>query len=456
MIALFAPAARLPEAWASNVRFDIGDDGIIQAVSVGASAAGAEMLRGPVIPGMPNLHSHAFQRAMAGLAEQRSDTGDDFWSWREAMYRFLAFLTPEDVEAIATQLYIEMVKAGYTRVCEFHYLHNDPIGARYREPGAIASAHLRAARSAGIGITLAPTLYTSGGCGGKPLNDGQKRFAITPDLLADMVRSLDKEAAGQPNATVALGIHSLRAARIEEIENLLTALPKRTLHIHVSEQVGEVKECVAWCGRTPIAQLHHAVGLNEKWNLVHATHATAEEIAIIAQAKATITLCPSTEGNLGDGFFPADNYFKLHGIFGIGTDSQICVDPREELRLFEYGRRLQAQKRALSADPGVPHVGAWLWLNTAAGGGNPCATPVGKLQKGYRADFLVLNADSTSLFQRSGDMLLDSFVFVASGADSIREVYVGGKRVVSDSRHAGEEQAQRQFRRTMERWKNAA
>ncbi len=176
MIALFAPAARLPEAWASNVRFDIGDDGVIQAVSAGASAAGAETLRGPIIPGMPNLHSHAFQRAMAGMAEQRSDSGDDFWSWREAMYRFLAFLTPEDVEAIAMQLYIEMVKAGYTRVCEFHYLHNDPTGARYREAGAMATAHLRAAKSAGIGITLVPTLYTSGGCGGKPLKDGQKRF----------------------------------------------------------------------------------------------------------------------------------------------------------------------------------------------------------------------------------------------------------------------------------------
>ncbi len=233
-------------------------------------------------------------------------------------------------------------------------------------------------------------------------------------------------------------------------------LPNRTLHIHVSEQVGEVKECVAWCGRTPIAQLHHAVGLNEKWNLVHATHATPEEIAIIAQTKAAVTLCPSTEGNLGDGFFPADAYFKQRGIFGIGTDSQICVDPREELRMFEYGRRLQAQKRALSADQDAPHVGAWLWLNAAKGGENPSAAPVGKLQKGFQADFLVLNAESPNLFQRSGDMLLDSFVFAASGADTIREVFIGGKRVVADSYHAGEEQARRQFRRTMDRWKNAA
>lgn len=455
MIALFAPSARLPDAWASNVRFDIDSQGIIQAVSTGASAAGAEKLRGPVIPGMPNLHSHAFQRAMAGLAEYRSDNEDDFWSWREAMYRFLAFLAPEDVEAIATQLYIEMVKAGYTRVCEFHYLHNDPNGAPYRESAAMAEAHLRAAKTAGIGITLVPTLYTSGGCGGKPLKEGQKRFASTAESIAGMVRTLDQEIAEEPNAAVAIGIHSLRAAQISEMKTLLGAFPERVVHIHVSEQVREVEECVAWCGRPPAAQLHHEFGLNEKWNLVHATHITPEEVRLIAQVRATITLCPSTEGNLGDGFFPAHDYFHHNGVFGIGTDSQICIDPREELRLFEYGRRLNAQKRVLSADENVPNAGAWLWLHAAAGGAKPCAAPIGKLQKGHRADFLVLNENAPSLFQRSGDTLLDAFVFAANGSATIRDVFVGGKRVISDSRHAGEEQAQRQFQRAMERWKSA-
>jgi formimidoylglutamate deiminase len=456
MTALFAPAARLPEAWAGNVRFEVGEDGAIEAVSANASPAGAEMLRGPVIPGMPDLHSHAFQRAMAGLAEVRSEDSDDFWSWREAMYRFLAFLTPDDAEAIATQLYIEMAKAGYTRVCEFHYLHNDPSGARYREPAAMAQAHLRAAKRAGIAITMVPTLYTSGGCGGKPLKEGQKRFAITPDQLIDMIRQLDKETASDENADVAIGIHSLRAAQPSEMRDILKTLSERITHIHVSEQTKEVEECVAWCGRTPIAELDHEFGLDERWNLVHATHIAPEEIEIVCRARATVTLCPTTEGNLGDGFFPADAYFASRGIFGIGTDSQICVDPREDLRLFEYGRRLKARKRAISGDKRMPHVGAWLWLNAAAGGANPCAAAVGKLQKGYRADFVVLNLDSPSLYQRAGDTLLDSFVFASAGNGDIRDVFIGGKRVVADGRHPAEAQARAQFARTMERWKAAA
>jgi len=456
MTALFAPAARLPEAWASNVRFEVDSRGVIGAVTANASTAGAEMLRGPVIPGMPDLHSHAFQRAMAGLAEVRSEDGDDFWSWREAMYRFLAFLTPDDAEAIATQLYIEMVKAGYTRVCEFHYLHNDPGGARYREPATMAQAHLLAAKTAGIGITMVPTLYTSGGCGGKPLKDGQKRFAITPVQLVDMIRQLDKETASEVNASVAIGLHSLRAAQPSEIGEVLKALPARAVHIHVSEQTKEVEECVAWCGRTPMAELDRDFGLDERWNLVHATHITPEEIEIVSKARATVALCPTTEGNLGDGFFPAEEYFARHGIFGIGTDSQISVDPREDLRLFEYGRRLKAQKRAISGDQCVPNVGAWLWLNAAAGSEKPCAAPVGKLQKGYRADFLVLNSGSPNLYQRVGDTLLDSFVFASAGNSDIRDVFIGGKRVIVDGRHPAEEQARARFAHTMERWKAAA
>ncbi len=455
MIALFAPSARLPEAWASNVRFDIGEDGIIQKVAVNASANGAVVLSGPVIPGIANLHSHAFQRAFAGLAEYQSDNEDNFWSWREAMYRFLAFLSPEDVEAIATQLYIEMVKAGYTRVCEFHYLHNDPKGAPYATRAAMGLAHLRAANTAGIAITLVPTLYTSGGCGGKPLKDSQKRFAISPAELIDMVQMLETETTREPHADVAIGLHSLRAVQPSEIGKVLAALPGRALHIHVSEQPREVEECLAWCGRTPVAKLHHEFGLNKKWNLVHATHITPEEVEIIAKARATVTLCPTTEGNLGDGFFPADAHFKAGGIFGIGTDSQITIDPREELRLFEYGRRLKAGKRAVTADKRMPNVGAWLWLHAADGGLNPSAAPVGKFQKAFRADFLVVNDQTPSMFQRVGDTLFDAFVFAVHGVNPVRDVWVGGRRVVIDGRHPAEENAARDYRRAMERWKSA-
>jgi formimidoylglutamate deiminase len=456
MIALFAPSARLPEAWASNVRFDIGDDGIIQRVTAKASAAGAEKLSGPVIPGVPNLHSHAFQRAMAGLAEYRGENDDDFWSWREAMYRFLAFLSPEDVEAIATQLYVEMAKAGYTRVCEFHYLHNDPKGAPYRERGAMALAHMRAAKTAGIAITLMPTLYNSGGCGGEPLKEGQKRFAISSGELIDMVQMLEEKTARETNADVAIGLHSLRAAQPSEMKKVLAALPKRTLHIHVSEQSREVEECLAWCGRTPVAELHHEFGLDEKWNLVHATHITQEEVEIIANARATVTLCPSTEGNLGDGFFPADAYFQRGGIFGIGSDSQICIDPREELRLFEYGRRLMVGKRSRSADKRMPNVGAWLWLQAAEGGLNPSAAPVGKLQQGFRADFIVADIETPSMFRRAGDTLLDAFVFAAHGTSPVRDVWIGGRRIVANSHHPAEVQVERAFKQAMERWQSAA
>jgi formimidoylglutamate deiminase len=456
MIALFAPSARLPEAWAENVRFDIGDDGVIQAVTANARAGGAHELAGPVIPGIANLHSHAFQRAMAGLAEYQSQHEDDFWSWREAMYRFLAFLSPEDVEAIATQLYTEMVKAGYTRACEFHYLHNDPKGAPYRERGVMALAHLRAAKSAGLAITLVPTLYTSGGCGGKPLKDGQKRFAISPNELVDMVLQLEEKTKSEPNADVAVGLHSLRAVQPSEIEEVLAALPRRAVHIHVSEQPREVEECLAWCGRTPVAELHHEFGLSEKWNLVHATHITLEEVEMIAKARATVTLCPTTEGNLGDGFFPANEYFRRGGMFGIGTDSQITIDPREELRLFEYGRRLRSEKRVRSTDKTQAHSGAWLWLHAAEGGAHPSAARVGKLQKGYRADFLVVNDQTPSMFHRAGDTLFDAFVFAAHGTSPVRDVWIGGKHVVADGKHAGEEKAARDFRRAMERWKSAA
>lgn len=446
MTTLFAQSARLPDGWARNVRFEIDGDGTFRSIAPNATADGAQTLPGPVIPGMPNLHSHAFQRAMAGLAEARGPGGDDFWSWREAMYRFLARLGPTEVETIAVQLYIEMVKAGYTRVCEFHYLHNDPSGVPYRVPCAMARAHLRAAEKVGIGITLVPTLYTSGGCGGKPLKLTQARFAIAPEALTEMILALEEETASTPNAKVAIGIHSLRAARIEEMQKLLTALPDRAVHIHMAEQRGEVEECLVWCGRTPVAQLAHAVGIAARWSLVHATHIAPDEIEMIVEAGAAVVLCPSTEGNLGDGFFPADAYFQRGGKFGIGTDSQISIDPREELRWFEYGRRLQSERRALSNDESNANAGAWLWLNAAQGGRASCAAPVGRLETGSRADFLVLDAQSPTLFDREGDTLLDAFVFASTTASPIREVWVGGKRIVENGRHAIEDEAARDYR----------
>jgi formimidoylglutamate deiminase len=288
------------------------------------------------------------------------------------------------------------------------------------------------------------------------LKDAQKRFAISPNELVDMVLKLEEKTAGEQDANVAVGLHSLRAVQPSEIERVLAALPRRAIHIHVSEQPREVEECLAWCGRTPVAELQHKFGLNEKWNLVHATHITLEEIEFIASARATVTLCPATEGNLGDGFFPANEYFQRDGRFGIGTDSQITIDPREELRLFEYGRRLRSEKRVRSTDKKMVHSGAWLWLHAAEGGAHPSAAPVGKLQTGFRADFIVVNDQTPSMFQLTGDTLLDSFVFPSHGTSPVRDVWIGGKRVVADGKHAAEEKAARDFSRAVERWKSAA
>ena len=456
MTALFAPIARLPDTWASNVRIEIGPGGIIDKLVPNSGGQGAELLAGPVIPGMTNLHSHAFQRAMVGLAECRGDNDDDFWSWREAMYRFLAFLEPSDVEAIAMQLYVEMVKAGYTRVCEFHYLHKDPKGAPYREREIMALAHLRAAENTGIAITLLPTLYTSGGCGGKPLKSTQKRFKITPDHLVEMIHSLERAASEAPDAAVGIGLHSLRAARPAEMKQVLDAFPDKPVHIHVSEQPKEVEECMAWSGRTPIAVLQREFGLGKKWNLVHATHITDQEIDMVAGSGANVALCPTTEGNLGDGLFPADKYFSKTGRFGIGTDSQVSIDPREELRLFEYGRRLGSGRRVRSVDRDNSHSGAWLWLHAAAGGNIVSGASAGKLQKGCRADFLVIDDQSVSIVQRQGDALLDAFVFASHGSNPVKDVWVGGKRVVKDGHSPVENEAAAAFRRTMDRWKTAA
>lgn len=453
MVVLHAPAARLPGGWASNVRLEIGTGGEILSLSPDAAKAGAIALPGPIVPGMPNLHSHAFQRAMAGLAEIRSPSGDDFWSWREAMYRFLAVLTPCDVEAIATQLYIEMLKAGYTRVCEFHYLHNDVDGRPYADPSEMARAHLRAAETAGIGITLIPVLYTSSGCGGKPLKATQARFRIAPPALIEMVHALEDSVKGKPDANVAVSLHSLRAARMEEIAAVVEALPGLPLHIHASEQRGEVEECVAWCGRTPVAQLQHTIGLDSRWHLVHATHITPEEIEIIADAGATPVLCPTTEGNLGDGFFPADAYFAKAQRFGIGTDSHVTIDPREELRWFEYGRRLKTEHRALSATDAVPHTGAWLWTTAAAGGRNACGANLGSLEVGARADFLVLDTESPSLMDREQDTLLDAFVFASLPDPPIAEVWVGGQKKVAGCRHTHDKEARDAYRRALTRMK---
>jgi formimidoylglutamate deiminase len=449
---LFAPTARLPQGWTDDVLIETDARGVIVRITPGGDSVGAEPLTGPVIPAIPNLHSHAFQRAMAGLGETRTGEGDDFWSWREVMYRFLDHITPDDLEAIAAHLYVEMVEAGYSRVVEFHYVHNDPAGRPYADPIETARAHIRAAKTAGIGLTLAPVLYSHANFGGVPPKPGQRRFIQTTDAYLAQVEALAREAEGGA-FDLALSLHSLRAVTPDQITAVLAgADPALPVHIHVAEQTREVEDCLAWSGQRPVDWLNRHLGLDDRWRLVHATHMTPAEAAETAATGAVAVLCPTTEGNLGDGFFPADAWLGAGGVFGIGTDSHVTIDPREELRWFEYGRRLQARKRGLAATSSQPHPGARLWLDAASADDRGGGAATGVLAPGKRADFLVLNAEHPNLVGRTGDAWLDALVFVSGpGPSPILQTWVGGRRLTEAGRHPQAQSTQAAYVRTLKR-----
>lgn len=446
MVAVYAHTARLPDGWAERVRIDIDDDGLIEKVTPGGALVGATPV-GAVIPAMPNLHSHAFQRAMAGLGERRTAEDDDFWSWREVMYRFLDRITPDDLEAIATALYVEMVEAGYGRVVEFHYVHNDPSGRPYADPLETTWAHVRAAETAGIGLTLAPVLYSHSNFGGAPPMPGQRRFIRDAEQYLAMLEGL----AGQ--ADVAVSLHSLRAVTPEQAGRVLDAAPRDLpVHIHVAEQTKEVDDCLAWSGQRPVEWLLDHVGLGERWRLVHATHMTPEEARRAAATGAVAVVCPTTEGNLGDGFFQADAWFEAGGRLGVGTDSHVTIDPREELRWFEYGRRLQRRKRGLAATATQPSPGAALWLHAAEADARGGGAKLGRIAPGWRADFLALDLEHPNLIGREGDDLFDGLVFVATpGPSAIAETWVGGRRLTEAGRHPQSDPARRAYADTLRR-----
>jgi formimidoylglutamate deiminase len=439
---LHLEAVRLPEGWAANTRIGLGAGGAMDAVAPGAAARPSRRV---AIPAAANLHSHAFQRAMAGLAERQNASLDDFWAWRGAMYRFLDRMTPDQIEAIAAQLYVELLENGYGHVCEFHYVWNAPDGQPYADPTVTARAIRSAAERTGIGLTLVPVLYSHGNFGGRPPEHGQRRFLHTVDSFLAVVEALRPEA---------VALHSLRAVTPAQLQAVLAAtnLP---VHIHVAEQQREIDDCVAWSGLRPVEWLLRNAELSPRWTLVHATHMTADEAVGVARSGATVALCPSTEGNLGDGFFAADPYLGAGGRFGIGSDSHVSTSPVEELRWFEYGRRLRMQRRALSAgvasktgaDDACTQVGAFLWLRAASCSAAPCNAQLGAIAPGQRANLVLLDPDHPTLAGRDGDMLLDSFVFSGSGA--IDEVWVQGRRVVAQGRHVARDEIAAAYRRAV-------
>jgi formimidoylglutamate deiminase len=379
------------------------------------------------VPGITNLHSHAFQRAMAGLAEHQTHPEDSFWTWREIMYRFAARMTPESTYAVATQLYAEMLEAGYTRVCEFHYVHHQPDGAPYDDPAAMSKALLAAARDTGIRVTLLPVLYMTGGFDGRELSGRQRRFGHDVDgflRLLDTLRPLQDD-----HLRIGCAFHSLRAVPEAAMREVLAALPTDApVHIHIAEQVGEVQDCLALRNARPVEWLLREVPVDRRWTLVHATHLTAEETRGIAASGATVAICPTTEANLGDGLFPLRDFLHAGGRWGIGSDSHVSVSPVEELRWLEYGQRLVTRHRNIAVLPGSPSVGRTLLAGVLESEADATGLPH-DAQEG-----VWLEADAPALAGASIEDLVDRWLF-AGNRPLVRQVRVGGRDVVIGGRH---------------------
>jgi formimidoylglutamate deiminase len=441
--ALLAPHALLPTGWARDVLLVWGEAGQLVGVTPGmAGIGGVPRAAGCVVPGMPNLHSHAFQRGFAGLTEYRGGSDDSFWSWREHMYRFAAALTPEALEDIATHLYIEMLRAGYTSVCEFHYVHHDPQGQPYADPAEMAHRIVAAAQRAGIGLTLLPVLYQTSGFGASGPLPQQRRFVHDVDGLLQLVERLHASSA-----RVGVAPHSLRAVPREALHDVVAGLhaldPTAPVHVHIAEQQREVDECIAFSGRRPVRLLLDEAEVDARWCLVHATHMDAAESLAAARSGATVGLCPSTEANLGDGIFAAPAYVDAGGSWGIGSDSHATVSVAEELRLLEYSQRLALQRRNVLASAAQSEVAQQLWLGAVAGGARASARRIAGLVAGERADFVVLGSAATDGL--TPQQVLASQLFAAHPGDALREVWVGGRCRVQDGVHAAADEACRRF-----------
>ena len=422
-----AQHALLPDGWTDQALIEVADSGDILSIEAGSYDADAERISGWLMPGMPNLHSHAFQRALAGRAERNSARTGNFWSWREQMYRLALEISPEDLYNIACALYIELIRAGYTSVAEFHYLHHNPAGNHYAELAEMGKAITSAARTSGIGLTHIPVLYQSSGFGGRSAKTEQRRFVNFTDGFNKLIEA----AAADSDDQIAFGVgfHSLRAVTREAMHNVLDARrlhwPHAPVHIHVAEQKREVDECIKWCGHAPVEWLMNEYPVAEDWCLVHATQATPTELEAIVSGGATVALCPTTEANLGDGLFALADYLAAGGRWSIGSDSHVCVDPFEELRWLEYGQRLETGRRNLSASEAQLHTGARLWGDALRNSEPVLGRKVGALSPGYRADLMVIDPGVPRLAGRSGDQLLDGLIFAGRG-DEVQHVMVGG------------------------------
>ncbi len=441
--------ALLPGGWAQDVALDI-KDGAILAVEARADGRGRERIGGIALPGLANVHSHTFQRGMAGLAEVRGPQSDTFWTWRQVMYRFLGVLTPDDVESIAAYAMVEMLEGGFTALGEFHYLHHDIGGRTFGEPAELAFRIAAAAGETGIGLTLLPVFYANGGFGGAPPDEGQRRFVCDVEGYLRLVEGARRAVSALDDAVVGIAPHSLRAVTPDTLGAVLEAATEGPVHIHAAEQVKEVEDCVAWSGRRPVAWLLDHAPVGSRWCLVHATHLDSDETRRLAASGAVAGLCPITEASLGDGIFSGAEFLAAGGHVGIGSDSNVEITAPGELKQLEYSQRLRHRARNVLAGREGRSTGFSLYAHALAGGARALGRRIGAIAAGCRADLVVLDSAHPDLAARSGESSIDAYVFVA-GKTAIDTVIVGGTTLVTGGRHRAREAIEARYRRTMTR-----
>ena len=435
--------------WQKDVTVAVDDAGIIESVEAGVKEG--TLIAGVAIPAVPNVHSHAHQRLMVGLAERAGPGADSFWTWREVMYGFALKLSPDDLEAVAAQAYVEMLKSGFSCVGEFQYLHHQPDGSPYDEPAEMSFRCISAAEQAGIGITMLPTLYNYSGFGGQASNAGQRRFVNDADRFLEIYEALKGACGAHPLRRLGISPHSLRAVTPDLLNTVLTGIEgDARVHIHVAEQMKEVDDCLAWCGKRPVQFLLDHFDISGRWCAIHATHMTEEETLKLAKSGAIAGLCPTTEANLGDGVFPAVAFMKQGGTIAIGSDSQITISPAEDLRMLEYSQRLRDRTRnSLASGPGAS-TGRTLLEAVLMGGAACLDQPAGAIAVGKRCDITVLDDEHPTMTGRDGDAAPDAWIFSAGNA-AVKDVIVGGSHVVKDRRHMDEERILNRFTETVRR-----
>ncbi|MDK3016581.1 formimidoylglutamate deiminase [Pseudodonghicola flavimaris] len=434
--------ALTPDGWKRNLSARFDDAGLISALAEDDNPLGLPVYDRPVVPGVTDLHSHAFQYAMAGLSEVRRNPVDSFWSWRDIMYFFALTLSPEDMQAIAARLYLSLLKGGYTGIVEFHYVHNDLDGTPYARREELSLAIFEAAQATGIDLTHLPVFYAHSNFGGLPPTEGQRRFIQDLDGYAAMIQALKAPAAAAGH-TLGIAPHSLRAVTAGELGQLMELradlLPDCPVHIHVAEQVKEVEDALAWNGRRPVEQLFDMAPVDHRWCLIHATHLNDAEVSRIARSGATVGLCPMTEANLGDGIFRATDFLAEGGVFGIGSDSNIATVAAQELQQLEYSQRLRDRQRNVLAAPGQPHVAANLWTRAAQGGARAAGRPEQGIAIGGMASFVELSSDEpAAMAPVAAEAALDFHVFAGRGFH-VGDVVVRGRKAISAGHHPQED-----------------